>query len=346
MSYEDQNNPEQFVLDTDSETGKGQASPDTTRFSVVPHLILVSLILLGLFSTVVIPKTLSLFHATPGETPNIVSLPDVAAVTTSIDTFADIELTADAAYVWDVREQRSLYAKEAATPLPLASITKLMTTLVSYELVDESTTVTVSEQAARQESGGFFMAGEQFKAKKLADFALVSSYNSAAYTLADSVGKLLGEGDSVAQFVAAMNIKADELGLTTLEFYNPTGLDVSLTKSGGYGSAAEVSRLMEYISRNYPEILLPTVRPHTTLYNLAGYTHEADNTNDIVRDIPNLIGSKTGYTDLADGNLTVVFDAGFDRYIVITVLGSTRNARFTDVQKLIKAAQAAITPST
>ncbi len=318
-------------------------TPRSSRFSVLPHLILISFILLGLFSTLVLPKTMSSLHLGSTEPTTIVPLPDVAAVTNSVDPFANLNLTARAAYVWDIKDQRSLFAQDAETVLPLASITKLMTTLVSYELVEDETIVTVSEQAAQQESGGFFMPGEQFRAKELADFALVTSYNSAAYTLADSVGRLLGTADPVAQFVTAMNIKAEELGLATLKFYNPTGLDLSASRSGGYGSAAETSRLVEYITLNYPEILIPTIAPQTTLYNRAGYTHTADNTNDLVTDIPNLLGSKTGYTDLAGGNLTIVFDAGLNRYIVITVLGSTRDARFTDVAKLITATQNALT---
>ncbi len=79
------------------------------------------------------------------------------------------------------------------------------------------------------------------------------------------------------------------------------------------------------------------------IYNTDGEYHDAINTNDIVSRIPNLIGSKTGYTDLAGGNLTVAFDAGFDRPIIITVLGSSREERFTDVLKLVNAVQEAVT---
>jgi D-alanyl-D-alanine carboxypeptidase len=344
---EEQTTNEAFILSPDAreDTTEAVVTPTAARFSVVPHLILIACILLGLFSTIVIPKAIS-YLPIAAETPReIVPLPDVAAVTSSVDPFANVTLTAEAAYVWDISNQRSLYTKNAETVLPLASITKLMTTLVSYQLVEDETIVTVSPEAAAQESGGFFMVGEQFKAKELADFALISSYNSAAYALADSVGALLGNADPTEQFVAAMNVTADELGLSTLEFYNPTGLDVSATRSGGYGTAAEVSRLMEYIVENYPEILIPTVTPQTILYNTAGYTHEAENTNDIITEIPNVLGSKTGYTDLAGGNLTVVFDAGFNRHIVITVLGSTRSARFSDMRQLITAVTAAVTPN-
>jgi D-alanyl-D-alanine carboxypeptidase len=103
-----------------------------------------------------------------------------------------------------------------------------------------------------------------------------------------------------------------------------------------------VSFLMEYIVENHPEILTSTTLPQTRVYNEVGQYHEAENTNDIVLQIPNIIGSKTGYTDLAGGNLTIAFDAGFNRPIVVTVLGSTRYGRFADVKALVDAVEEAL----
>ena len=86
-----------------------------------------------------------------------------------------------------------------------------------------------------------------------------------------------------------------------------------------------------------------TQQANARIYNTAGAYHEASNTNDAVSKIPNMIGSKTGYTDLAGGNLTIAFDAGLNRPIVITVLGSTHDDRFTDVLTLIDAVQKSLT---
>jgi len=168
---------------------------------------------------------------------------------------------------------------------------------------------------------------------------LVSSSNDAAYALAASVGTLLGDKDPASQFIRGMNIRAEELGLNTLNFRNTTGLDLSSTVPGATGSVRDVSFLMEYIITNYPEIVAPTQLSSILVYNNAGAYHLANNTNDIVLDIPNLIGSKTGYTELAGGNLTIAFDAGLNRPIIITVLGSTIEDRFTDVMTLVLATQ-------
>ena len=94
---------------------------------------------------------------------------------------------------------------------------------------------------------------------------------------------------------------------------------------------------MQYIYQTYPDLLEPTTEYSTAITSAQGYTHEAVNTNYYLSRIPGLIGSKTGYTDLAGGNLVVAFNAGLDRPVIVTVLGSTRHDRFTDVQKLVDA---------
>lgn len=253
-----------------------------------------------------------------------------------------VQLRASAAFVWDIEGQRALFSKNSETALPLASITKLMTALIGYELFDENKNTTVSMSAIKQEGSSGLFDGEVFKAKDLSEMALVSSSNDAAYALAANVGSLLGSGDPTSQFIKGMNIRADELGLETMEFKNMTGLDISSSEPGAVGSAKDVSFLMEYIITNYPEILEPTQESSARVYNAAGAYHEVENTNEITNKIPNMIGSKTGYTDLAGGNLTIAFDAGLNRPVIITVLGSTREERFSDVLKLVAAVQKSV----
>jgi D-alanyl-D-alanine carboxypeptidase len=65
--------------------------------------------------------------------------------------------------------------------------------------------------------------------------------------------------------------------------------------------------------------------------------YSAENTNVVIDKIPNLIASKTGYTDLAGGNLVIAFDAGLNHPIIISVLGSTEKGRFSDVLQLVQA---------
>lgn len=317
-------------IQTPDETGK------KNTFPIIAQLVILLVILGGLFGGYMLQKTDSrtIIEATPSPvTTNQVVTPA---------KIEDVPLVAKAAYVWDVRGQRVLYSKNADEVLPLASVTKLMTALVAHELIAESSEASVSLNAVRQEGSNGLAAGEVFTMSNLNRLALITSSNDAAYELGASVGSLLGDQDPAAQFITGMNIRAKELGLHTLSFANTTGLDISSSQPGAVGTAREISFLMEYIITKYPDLLLPTTEPAARVYNESGAYHDIENTNPIATDIPNLLASKTGYTDLAGGNLTVAFDAGLNRPIVITVLGSTYNDRFTDVFALVAAAQKSV----
>ncbi|MCA9358132.1 D-alanyl-D-alanine carboxypeptidase [Candidatus Kaiserbacteria bacterium] len=307
------------------------------RFPILAQLGILLFILVGVFGALLLPSNDTEEIASEPMETAIRPLPEARPLSTA--TIENVTLRAKAAYVLDVKGQRALFEKNANEVLPLASITKLMTTLVAYELITDDTVTSMPLSAIKQEGSSGLSVGERLSAEKLRKLALISSSNDAAFALGASVGSLLGDEDPNAQFVAAMNIRADELGLDTLEYWNPTGLDLSNTKPGAVGSAKDVSLLMEYIITHYPEIITPTQEAAARIYNTAGAYHEISNTNEVALEIPNMIGSKTGFTDLAGGNLTIAFDAGFDRPIIITVLRSTRDERFSDVLALVKATQ-------
>jgi D-alanyl-D-alanine carboxypeptidase len=252
-------------------------------------------------------------------------------------SLSEVSVRAKAAYIWDVRGQKALYTKNEDDVLPLASITKLMTALLAYELASLDTDTRLTNKAIAQEGGDGLVSGEEFSLDSLTKLALISSSNDAAYALGASTGALLGDRDPAKQFVQGMNIRAEQLELNSFAFKNTTGLDLSPKEAGAVGSAKEVSYLMEYILENYPELLEATTLGGARIYNSQGEFHDIENTNEALYAIPNLIGSKTGYTDLAGGNLTVAFDIGMGRPIIVTVLGSTREERFTDVIKLVNA---------
>jgi D-alanyl-D-alanine carboxypeptidase (penicillin-binding protein 5/6) len=216
-----------------------------------------------------------------------------------------------------------------------------MTALVAEELVAEDSTFNVSSAAMAQLGESGFVPGEVLTSQSLRDYSLIASSNDAAYALADAIGDELLDGGKHAAFVEAMNITAEELALPSLKFKNATGLDESATVPGSVGSAADVSKLMAHILKKYQYILEPTTTAYDRVYNEAGAFHEAENTNPVIYRIPNLLGSKTGYTDLAGGNLTIAFDAGYNRPIVVTVLGSGYDERFSDVLTLVAAVQEA-----
>lgn len=263
----------------------------------------------------------------------------VAASSTRLDPFADITISALSAFVLDTKTQKVLYTKKPDEQLPLASITKLMTAALARELIDPATPITISADAIAQDGESPLAIGETYTAKNLTDIVLTSSSNDGAYALAETAGALFRNGGP-AEFVQAMNIKSEELGLTKTYFRNPTGLDVAEGKSGSYGTARDVAFLMQDILFNKPEILSATSFTTLQVPQTNGTLSRIDNTNYYAESINGLVGSKTGYTELAGGNLVIAFEVEPNHTIVAVVLGSSREGRFTDIQKLVTASYA------
>ena len=256
--------------------------------------------------------------------------------------FDEISIEAQSAIVWDVREQRVLFNKYADTVHPLASITKLMTALVAYELLDPDQVVTITHNAIMTEGDSGFTEGEQFFMRDLADLTLIESSNDGAAALSEQAGGVVLPGaDTSAVFVSAMNEKADERGLSKTMFKNSTGLDISEEEAGAYGSARDVAYLMEYLITKYPDAAALTTLDMTTIPDIDGRYHVVKNTNQDVAGIHGLIASKTGYTLLSGGNLVIAVNIGLNRPFIIAILGSSTSGRFTDALTLLKEARIA-----
>lgn len=249
-------------------------------------------------------------------------------------------LTAESAIVWDVRAGKAIYKKNASTAQPLASITKIMTALTALESVPKNTTVTINASALSQDGDSGLSEGERWTLADLVDFSLIESSNDGVAAVAGSVGALyegLPEDTGVGRvsFIDLMNQKADQLGLTHMSFENESGLDIwNETEASSYGSAEDVAKLFSYVLTTHPEIFEPTTQDSVSFRSLSGNTYTAENTNRALDDIPALIGSKTGYTDISGGNLGVIIDPGINYPFVIVVLGSSFEDRFADVVAL------------
>lgn len=258
----------------------------------------------------------------------------------SLEVFNKLKIQASSAYIYDITQNKVLYKKNETAQLPLASITKLMTALVAVELLPENSKITIRNDFLKEEGNSGLVVSESWKLKDLLDFSLVTSSNDGARSLASVIGAVTSKTSDFnlgrKDFIQKMNERANKLGLTQTYFINETGLDVGDNVSGGYGSAVDVNELMKYMIINHPEILEPTKYSSISVSS-DDKKHLGKNTNDFVGSIPGLFASKTGYTNMAGGNLVVAFDAGLGNPIIVTVLGSTQEGRFEDVQKMVDA---------
>jgi D-alanyl-D-alanine carboxypeptidase len=256
------------------------------------------------------------------------------------DPFVGMEVEAKSAVVWDAREDRVLFAKNENTQLPLASLAKIMTARVA--LLGGGDVAVVTRKAISEEGDSGLLVGEKWRMSDLARLTLVSSSNDGASSLAAAwVGAEKVQGETTS-FVETMNEETRSLGLNETYFLNETGLDISPSLSGAYGSAKDIAKLFYSTVAMYPEIFEATSRREFKTLSLENRAHEFKNTNTEVEKTIGIIASKTGFTDIAGGNLAILIDVGINHPIAIVVLGSSERGRFHDIKKLADAAILAV----
>jgi D-alanyl-D-alanine carboxypeptidase (penicillin-binding protein 5/6) len=212
-----------------------------------------------------------------------------------------------------------LLTHHARQRVPIASITKLMTVLLTLEHARLDDVVTVSPEAAQVgESSANLRAGERLTVRELLEAALIQSANDAADALADYVGH-----GSQARFVAMMNARARQLGLRDTHYVRPDGLDAP----GHFSSARDVTFLARVLMHR------PAVRQIVRMRAASIAGGETLHTwNDLLYSYPGLYGVKTGHTTAAGwSEIAAARRRGVSIYA--TLIGSpdrgTRNADLT-----------------
>lgn len=249
--------------------------------------------------------------------------------------YENISLTGKAAIVYDLTNGQTLYEQNANTPLPLASVTKLLTVYAASNVLKPDSVVTITPRSLAQygdEADDIFYDGEAFHFEEILRLTLAASSNIGAEAIAEAAAS--AEHTDVSSLLAEATAQA---GLTQTKAANATGLDKSSTVAGSYGSARDVAVLAGKLLKKDPQLASATSQPTVTITSLQGVHHRFSNTNVDVGKYPNLILSKTGYTDLAGGNLVIVVDIDTNHPVAIVVLGSTVDDRFTDVSQLLAA---------
>lgn len=255
--------------------------------------------------------------------------------------FKALEIDAKAAILVKINEngnEKILFEKDSQKPLAIASLTKLMTALVVFDLDEvyaESQPVKITKEAVEQEGQskyGELKIGESLSVKNLLYIALIESSNDAAFALTEPIGR---QG-----FVELMNLYSKKIELENTYFVNPTGLEPDRPEElKNFSTAKDIVRLTKYILENYPQIFEITTNQSYEVLSLDNTLHHfiPQNTNELLREIPEIIGGKTGWGIEAGGCLLLVLDNPEEEgsYFVSIVLGA--KDRFAETRKLIDA---------
>lgn len=235
------------------------------------------------------------------------------------------ELNARIALIYDRASGRIIYEKNGNKQTPMASTTKILTSIVILENADLKETVTIGSKAAG--TGGSRLGlkkNDKITVNDLLYGLMLRSGNDAAVALA------LHVGGSIEGFADMMNKKAEELGLTNSHFVVPHGLD----NEGHYTTAYELAKMADY-ALNIPKFKEIVSSKSATIY-INGYPKAINNTNNLLGSVSGVYGVKTGFTNGAGRCLVSSCKRGELDIITVVIGANTNNQRTADTKELIE----------
>ena len=240
----------------------------------------------------------------------------------------DLPLTSRAAVLMEKTTGQMLFAQNEHEKLEPASVTKIMTLLLTMDAIDSGAmayddVVTVSANAAGMGGSQVFLAeGEKITVEELLKSVCVSSGNDAAVALAEKVSGV------TELFVEQMNNRAKGLGMDETHFVNCTGL----TAKGHVTSAYDIALMSRELLTKHPDI-----RRFTTIWTdtIRDGTFGLANTNKLIRFYDGATGLKTGYTTSAGYCISATAEREGMELIAVIMKGETADKRNTDAKALL-----------
>ena len=240
----------------------------------------------------------------------------------------ELPLTSRAALLMEKTTGQILFAQNEHEKLEPASVTKIMTLLLTMDAIDSGAlayddVVTVSANAAGMGGSQVFLAeGEQITVEELLKCVCVSSGNDAAVALAEKVSGV------TELCVEQMNNRARGLGMDDTHFVNPTGL----TAEGHVTSAHDIALMSRELLTKHPDI-----RSFTTIWtdSIRGGTFDLANTNKLIRRYDGATGLKTGYTASAGYCISATAEREGMELIAVVMKGETADKRNADAKALL-----------
>ena len=260
----------------------------------------------------------------------LVPLGTAAVRTAPMEETVPVEITSPSAMLVEAETGTVIFEKNADEQRPVASVTKLMTLLLTFEALQDGNItledqVTVSKAAAGQTgSQALLDAGAVYSLKELLKSTIIASANDSAYALAEYLA------GTETDFVARMNERAQELGMTDTVYVNCTGLPVS----GQHTTARDVA-LLSCEMCTHPEYFTYGAVWMDTLTHPSGRVTDLTNTNRLVRFYEGCDGLKTGSADDSRYCLSCTAEKNGMRLIAVVLGASASQTRFNEARVML-----------
>ena len=248
--------------------------------------------------------------------------------------YSEIEIDARYVILQDHYSGKILYEKDADAQIYPASLTKIMTTIVAFDLLKKGETsldemITISEKAWRLSQSGyssmFIMLNDEVSVEDLLKGIIIVSGNDACVALAE------GLSGSEKDFVALMKEKATEIGLENTNFNNSSGInDVN-----NYSTVRDVLKMSRYMIKNYPEYYSYFKETSFTWDRTGGDPITQGNRNPLLYKNVGADGIKTGFLTVEQYSLAASAKTGERRITVVASGFKTKNSRSRESTKIL-----------
>ena len=248
--------------------------------------------------------------------------------------YSEIEIDARYVILQDHHSGKILYEKDADTRIYPASLTKIMTSIVAFDLLKKGEAsldemITISEKAWRLSQSGyssmFIMLNDEISVEDLLKGIIIVSGNDACVALAE------GLSGSEEDFVVLMNEKATEIGLENSNFNNSSGInDVN-----NYSTVRDVLKMSRYMIKNYPEYYSYFKETSFTWDRTGGDPITQGNRNPLLYRNIGADGIKTGFLTVEQYSLAASVKVGERRVTSVASGFKTKNSRSRESTKIL-----------
>jgi D-alanyl-D-alanine carboxypeptidase len=213
----------------------------------------------------------------------------------------------------DLSDNSIILGENTDRQYPIASITKLMTAVISLENIDINQKITLTDEMLEPEGQSpVIFSGMEITAQYLLEAMLIQSSNDAAQSLSYFVGN--------KKFISLMNQKAKELGMENTAYYDVHGLNPD-----NHSTASDLAKLVSYLNKNHPDIWEITKNNDFWLPDAKGNVFKFQNVNNFYY-WANFVGGKTGYIPQAKQSLASVFNVDGKQVAIIVLYSKNRVA--------------------
>ena len=249
-------------------------------------------------------------------------------------TFPEINVEAEYLIVQDYHSGKILFEKNANTRIYPASMTKIMTSIVTFDLLKKGETsldemITISEKAWRMSQSGyssmFIMLNDQVSVEDLLKGIIIVSGNDACVALAE------GLSGTEEDFVLLMNEKAIEIGLENTNFSNSSGI----SDPDNYSTVGDIMKMSRYMIANYPEYYTYFKETTFTWDRTGGDPITQGNRNPLLYKNIGADGIKTGFLTVEKYSLAASVKINKRRIISVGSGFKTKNSRSRESAKIL-----------